>query len=365
MSTSLRVSRSVVAKVTSSRTVSSMYMNSRRLLHATSSVQALSPMQFPAMSPTMTEGGISRWAKKEGESFTVGDVILEIETDKATIDVEAQDEGILAKIILPDGTKNIPVGKTIAVLAEEGDDISNVEIPAEAAAPVKPKSVEAAPPPPVQSTPAASTSRLIVSSSAPPSSDFHPTHSRTLFPSVQRLLAENHVENAETIKGTGVRGMLTKGDVLAYLGKASGPLGTYKPGPSPIEVGASAAHNKAAATPESKPAPPPLDGAAIRQIIVSSMDVFQLKASKPKAPVYSGLSFDDIMSDYLPKKPSPAPAVDAAEEKYAALIAEAQRALSVADRALHEAYAEHHRAAASTPPPSYSSSTSSYLDGLH
>src|SRR5208282_6494379 len=98
---------------------------------------------MPAMSPTMTEGNIALWKIKEGvlslydrlmktgDSFSAGDVLLEIETDKAQMDVEAQDDGILAKIIVPNGTHNVKVGETIAVLAEEGDDISSVEIPVE------------------------------------------------------------------------------------------------------------------------------------------------------------------------------------------------------------------------------------------
>ncbi|KIM48089.1 hypothetical protein M413DRAFT_62212 [Hebeloma cylindrosporum] len=85
---------------------------------------ALTPFNMPAMSPTMTEGGIASWKKKEGESFSAGDVLLEIETDKATIDVEAQDDGILAKIIAADGSKGVAVGSVIGVIGEEGDDIS-------------------------------------------------------------------------------------------------------------------------------------------------------------------------------------------------------------------------------------------------
>jgi len=75
----------------------------------------------------MTEGGIAEWKKKEGESFSAGDVLVEIETDNATIDVEAQEDGILAKIISQDGAKGVQVGSTIAVLAEEGDDLSGAE----------------------------------------------------------------------------------------------------------------------------------------------------------------------------------------------------------------------------------------------
>ncbi|KAH9944092.1 dihydrolipoamide acetyltransferase [Epithele typhae] len=95
-----------------------------RRFHVSASRHALSKFAMPAMSPTMTEGGIASWKKKEGETFAAGDVLLEIETDKATIDVEAQDDGVLAKILASDGAKNISVGATIAIIGEEGDDLS-------------------------------------------------------------------------------------------------------------------------------------------------------------------------------------------------------------------------------------------------
>ena len=69
-------------------------------LRTTAPVSALTKFQMPAMSPTMTEGGIAGWKKQEGDTFTAGDVLVEIETDKATIDVEAQDDGVMAKIIV-------------------------------------------------------------------------------------------------------------------------------------------------------------------------------------------------------------------------------------------------------------------------
>lgn len=71
---------------------------------------ALSKFQMPAMSPTMTEGGIASWKKKEGDAFAAGDVLVEIETDKATIDVEAQDDGVLAKIIVSFGFGKVHMG---------------------------------------------------------------------------------------------------------------------------------------------------------------------------------------------------------------------------------------------------------------
>jgi hypothetical protein len=161
------------------------------------------------------------------------------ETDKATIDVEAQDDGIMGKIIVcfptiildiilnttnqtPDGTKNIAVGKIIALLAEEGDDISNLEVPKEQEQTPAPAKEEPPPSPKPQTQ----------SSSPPSPSPSHPspTHTRPLFPSVHRLLLEyaSSIPNPTDIKPTGIRGMLTKGDVLAFLGKASGPLGSYK-----------------------------------------------------------------------------------------------------------------------------------------
>ena len=88
---------------------------------------------MPAMSPTMTEGNIATWKVKEGDSFSAGDVLLEIETDKAQMDVEAQEDGIMAKIMTQDGAKAVKVGQRIAVLADAGDDISSLEIPAEEA----------------------------------------------------------------------------------------------------------------------------------------------------------------------------------------------------------------------------------------
>ncbi|KAI5479796.1 hypothetical protein MNV49_002608 [Pseudohyphozyma bogoriensis] len=95
-----------------------------RQIHSTSQTAALSKFLFPAMSPTMTEGGIASWKKNEGESFAPGDVLLEMETDKATMDVEAQDEGVLFKIIVGDGSKAVPVGTLVAIIGEEGDDAS-------------------------------------------------------------------------------------------------------------------------------------------------------------------------------------------------------------------------------------------------
>ena len=77
---------------------------------------------MPALSPTMEKGNLAKWLKKEGDQVKSGDVIAEIETDKATMEVEAVDEGVLAKIVVPEGTADVPVNNVIAVLAGEGED---------------------------------------------------------------------------------------------------------------------------------------------------------------------------------------------------------------------------------------------------
>ncbi|HEY0571393.1 MAG TPA: biotin/lipoyl-containing protein, partial [Enterovirga sp.] len=81
---------------------------------------------MPALSPTMEKGNLAKWLKKEGDSIKSGDVIAEIETDKATMEVEAVDEGVLAKITVPEGTNDVPVNQIIGLIAGEGEDPKSV-----------------------------------------------------------------------------------------------------------------------------------------------------------------------------------------------------------------------------------------------
>src|SRR5438445_6786059 len=115
-----------------------------------------SEVLMPALSPTMTEGKIARWVKNVGEPVRAGDVLAEIETDKATMEVEAVDEGVLAKIVIPEGTDHVAVNTPIAVIAENGEDVGEVETkprpaPPQAKAPQEPpeQKEEPTPPPPV------------------------------------------------------------------------------------------------------------------------------------------------------------------------------------------------------------------------
>ena len=100
-------------------------------------------LKMPALSPTMEEGTLAKWLKQEGDTITAGDIIAEIETDKATMEFEAVDEGTLAKILIPEGSENVAVGTAIAMIAGEDEDAAEVEAPAAKAAPES----EAAPEP--------------------------------------------------------------------------------------------------------------------------------------------------------------------------------------------------------------------------
>jgi multidrug efflux pump subunit AcrA (membrane-fusion protein) len=173
---------------------------------------------MPALSPTMTEGNIASWKVKEGDTFSAGDVLLEIETDKATMDVEAQDEGIMMKILSQDGSKGVQVGTRIAVLADAGDDISALELPPDEQ--------------PKQATQSSSQPAAPASQQEEPKSAEKPAkradsaasgtyeHSYPLLPSVGLLVHEHGIskEDVSKIKGTGPNGRLLKGDVLAFLG---------------------------------------------------------------------------------------------------------------------------------------------------
>ena len=90
-------------------------------------------LQMPALSPTMEEGTLAKWLVKEGDSVSSGDLLAEIETDKATMEFEAIDEGVIAKIVVPEGTENVKVGAVIAIIAEEGEEPGDIEAPSESA----------------------------------------------------------------------------------------------------------------------------------------------------------------------------------------------------------------------------------------
>ncbi|CAO3636153.1 unnamed protein product [Cunninghamella blakesleeana] len=189
-------------------------------IHTSATRLAISKFNLPAMSPTMTEGTI----QERGEAFSAGDVLLELETDKAQIDVEAPEDGILAKIVLSEGQK-APVNTLIALLAEEGDDLSNLEIPKDEPTssnqPQEEKKVETQ----VSSTP----SQPLTPVTPMSHHDLDTSKlKKPLSPSVLGLIMRYHIKDIESIKASGPGGRILKGDVLGHLG-----LITPKPAPKP------------------------------------------------------------------------------------------------------------------------------------
>ena len=184
---------------------------------------------MPALSPTMTEGTLARWLKKEGDQVKAGDIIAEIETDKATMEVEAVDEGILGKIVVPGGTAAVKVNDVIAVLVEPGEsaDAAPAAKPAPAAAPA---AAPAPSPAPVAAAPVA----------AAPASGGRAVAS----PLAKRMASQAGLDLA-AIAGSGPNGRIVKADVEAALAKGTAP----KAAPAPAPVAAPAAAAPAPKTP--------------------------------------------------------------------------------------------------------------------
>src|SRR5688500_16486919 len=160
---------------------------------------------MPALSPTMEEGNLAKWLVKEGDKVTPGDVIAEIETDKATMEVEAVDEGTVAKIVVPEGTEGVKVNALIAVLAGEGEDAGaaakagsapekKAEAPKAAEAPkVEPAKTEAA-----KSEPA----KAEKPQTAPtPAANGHATGDRTFASPLARRIAKDAGIDIVAVKG--------------------------------------------------------------------------------------------------------------------------------------------------------------------
>src|SRR6478736_145929 len=131
---------------------------------------------MPALSPTMEKGNLAKWLKKEGDKVRSGDIIAEIETDKATMEVEAVDEGTIARIVVPEGTADVPVNQVIAVLAGEGEDVKAAASGAASAPAPKPQAAapaaqpQGAPPKTEAPKPAPSTTSAPRSAAPQPSS---------------------------------------------------------------------------------------------------------------------------------------------------------------------------------------------------
>jgi pyruvate dehydrogenase E2 component (dihydrolipoamide acetyltransferase) len=168
---------------------------------------------MPALSPTMTEGNLAKWLKSEGDAVAAGDVLAEIETDKATMEVEAVDEGVIGKILVPDGSEGVQVNQPIALLLEEGEDtaaIAGYKAGAAApSAPVQPATEPAAAPSP----------------SAAPRPTAPVTDGVRIFASpLARRMAQQAGLDLDSLRGSGPNGRIVKADVEAKISGAPGAM---------------------------------------------------------------------------------------------------------------------------------------------
>lgn len=180
---------------------------------------------MPALSPTMKEGNLAKWIKKEGDEIKSGEVIAEIETDKATMEVEAVDEGVLAKVLIAEGTENVAVNSCIALILEDGEsqeDLDSYEVESASAseAPkeeVKEEKASAPAPaaPVVQSAPEFDSSTVKAS------------------PLAKRIARENNVGLA-SLSGTGPHGRIVKDDVLDFVNSGGSAAGIVRRNPQEV-----------------------------------------------------------------------------------------------------------------------------------
>ena len=189
---------------------------------------------MPALSPTMTEGTLASWQVKEGDAIQSGQILAEIETDKAVMEVEAVDEGVLAKILVPAGSESVAVNSVIALLAEEGEDPATVSVPSDTNAPVNNSTNEAK-------------ASAVSPQAAPQKSTSDPSGPRIFAsPLARRLAAEAGLDLA-SLKGSGPHGRIVKRDIEAAIAAGPAPktassapqaamISTDLAGPAPYEV---------------------------------------------------------------------------------------------------------------------------------
>ena len=227
---------------------------------------------MPALSPTMTEGTLARWLKKEGDIIKAGDVIAEIETDKATMEVEAVDEGVLGRIIVVDGTEGVKVNATIAVMVDAGE-----AVPAAAAPPApKPVAAPAAAPP----APAPAPTPAPVSAAAAPVA--RPAGERVVASPLARRMATQAGVDLAALTGTGPGGRIVRADIEAAVKGGT-------PAPAPVIVAAA----KLPAAPVTAPHRV-VPHSSMRKVIARRLT--EAKSSIPHFYVSMDVEIDELMA---------------------------------------------------------------------
>ncbi len=187
-------------------------------------------LKMPALSPTMEEGTLAKWLVKEGDTVKSGDLLAEIETDKATMEFEAIDEGVVSQILVAEGTDNVKVGTVIAVIAGDGEDAGSAKAASAPAPAAEPKAEAPAPAPaatpapapaPATAAPAASADRIKAS------------------PLAKRLAAEQGID-LKSLTGTGPGGRIVKADLEGAPAGAAAPAAPAAPAPAAAAPAATA-----------------------------------------------------------------------------------------------------------------------------
>ncbi|CAH0340682.1 pyruvate dehydrogenase complex dihydrolipoamide acetyltransferase [Rhizobium sp. CECT 9324] len=166
---------------------------------------------MPALSPTMEEGNLAKWLVKEGDTVKSGDVIAEIETDKATMEVEAVDEGVVAKLVIPAGTEAVKVNAVIAILAVDGEDVAAAAAGGGSAAPAKAEVPAAAPAPAASPAPASAAPVAVAPVAAAPA--VAQSGDRVFASPLARRLAKEAGLDLSAVAGSGPKGRVVKSDV--------------------------------------------------------------------------------------------------------------------------------------------------------
>jgi pyruvate dehydrogenase E2 component (dihydrolipoamide acetyltransferase) len=187
---------------------------------------------MPALSPTMEKGNLARWLKKEGDKVKSGDVIAEIETDKATMEYEAVDEGTLAKIVVPEGTQDVAVNAVIAVLAGEGEDVKAAASGAKSVPQPAPKPASAPAPQSAKPVQAAASSAPKAAPSPAPAQPPHGANRIFSSPLARRLAKESNID-LNRLQGSGPHGRVIARDIEA----AKSGKGLRAPGAAPAGGG--------------------------------------------------------------------------------------------------------------------------------
>lgn len=204
---------------------------------------------MPALSPTMTEGNLAKWLKKEGDKVKSGDILCEIETDKATMEFEAVDEGVLGKILVADGTQGVAVNQPIALLLEEGESVSTLNAPAKAAPASPANAIPAAPAMAAPASPA---------TAAAPAAEAARLGDRIIASPLAKRIAKEKGIDLKTVTGSGPHGRIVKADIEGVQPAA----------------GVAFAAAPTAAAPAPKPVaapPPPAFGPAYTEVPLTSM----------------------------------------------------------------------------------------------